>query len=190
MRAMTAILPLALGAALAFPCAAQQASVNELVPGPVNPAITSSTVGSAASATSTSARSLALDSASLTSISTYLATPYGTPVPAAPGYAASTSVAVPVLNPAAPTLQSTIGTIETGSATSAPPAGTGRPLNMAPVGVALNSDLRGPVVVATHTPPPAQAMGAGPAPAPAPRAAARNTVRAVEPSARMRADRG
>jgi hypothetical protein len=105
-------------------------------------------------------------SASTTAISAYVG-PAGDAPTTADGYS---SVAIP--NPAAGTLQATTGTIETGAASSLPVAGTGAPLNMAPAGVALNSDLSAtravavvPVAVTTT------AMGAGPAayaqPAPA-----------------------
>jgi len=85
----------------------------------------------------------------------------------------SAASGVAIYNPAAATLQSTTGTIETGSASSNPLAGniavaSGEPLNMGPVGVALNSEFGGPtttttVVARAAVPVNTAVMGAGPA---------------------------
>ena len=88
-------------------------------------------------------------------------TSYSSPTGApASSYGASGVAAV---HPAEGSLQATTGTIDTGSASSAPPPGSVLPLNMAPAGVALNSDLRGTTVLATYRAPATQTMGAGPA---------------------------
>lgn len=95
-----------------------------------------------------------------------------------------------IVNPSASSLQSTIGTIETGSASTRPELVSAAPLNMAPVGYALNSDLNSPAVMAALARPATQAMGAGPAPVQAEAARATPAPKPRQPLvSRGRADR-
>ena len=184
----TAALAVAvISGAFALPCAAQQAGLAPAGPVGFGPGVTPGTpmvppmaqpgppaalalpgpapapVAAATTVTTTSTTVLAPTLPSSTSMAASLA---------ASAYSSSTTTPAPqaayaapgggIINPALPTLQSTIGTIETGSASSAPIAEAGVPLNMAPAGVALNSDLSGVPIVASYGVPGTRAMGAGP----------------------------
>jgi len=130
------------------------------LPPPATISATTSTTTSAVAAT-VPAPPTAFPSTDVMALSASYASSTAT-APAPPtAYGSSGGVAVP--NPAAGTLQATTGTIETGAASSAPDAGPRAPLNMAPAGIALNSDLDNVSIVAGYNPPSTQAMGAAPA---------------------------
>ncbi|HVZ42605.1 MAG TPA: hypothetical protein VHA82_02260 [Ramlibacter sp.] len=199
-HSIQALVAAAICTVFALPCAAQQDIPGPSFPGgPVtNPAMPAFPITGLGSSTSTT-------TASTASSTTFIGrTQYGattsdvlgsaTTVGSAYGVTGNTygvteaaTAANPpgaytgssIVNPALPTLHSTIGTIETGSASSLPSASSGYPLNMAPVGVALNSDL-GPVRST-------QVLGAGPAYMEAAPATPGASARAATPRARTAA---